>query len=662
MNQTEFLKKMKIGLVQINNSFSGASYFPYTVGLLQAYIEEHAKFSECYEFLPFIYSRIPVEEGVNRLLSANIVGFSTYVWNFRLSLEIARRLKKQKPEILIVFGGPQVPDEAEVFLSQFPFIDIVCHGEGEQVFCSIVESYPSKDWGDIPSISYFDDNGAFINHPQAPRIKDLDIIPSPYLNGLFEALMLENPQNEWLSLWETNRGCPFSCTFCDWGSATASKVYRFELERLLAEIDWFADRKVEFVFCCDANFGILSRDTQIAQYAADIKSRTGYPQALSVQNTKNATDRAYETQRILNTSGLSKGVDLALQSIDKNTLESVKRANISIETYEILQQRFTSDGVATFTDIILGLPGETYESYVEGVSKLIENGQHNRIQFNNLSILPNAEMGDPKYRQKHGMVTVPSEIINIHGLRTTSEDDVAEVQELVIATQDMPKEDWVKTRAFSWMIALLHFDKLLQIPLILIHQVCGISFRQLTELFMREGINGDTIPEINSFFTEKAKDIQSGGFEFCNSPDWLDIWWPADEYMFIKLCRENKLDIFYQEARELLKLFLDSQFIDFPTDLLDQSIMLNRELVKLPFQEEDTYITTSYNIWEFFQSVLVGKPILLDEVGCTYHINRAGFSWSSWKKWYREVVWYGNKKGAYLYGNDQIERQYAGHY
>ena len=355
-------------------------------------------------------------------------------------------------------------------------------------------------------------------------------------------------------------------------------------------------------------------------------------------------------------------MDLALQSIDKNTLESVKRANISIETYEILQQRFTSDGVATFTDIILGLPGETYESYVEGVSKLIENGQHNRIQFNNLSILPNAEMGDPKYQQKHGMVTVPSEIINIHGLRTTSEDDVAEVQELVIATQDMPKEDWVKTRAFSWMIALLHFDKLLQIPLILIHQVCGISFRQLTELFMRKGINGDTISEINSFFTEKAKDIQSGGFEFCNSPDWLDIWWPADEYMFIKLCRENKLDIFYQEAGELLKLFLDSQFIDFPTDLLDQSIMLNRELVKLPFQEEDTYITTSYNIWEFFQSVLVGKPILLDEVGCTYHINRAGFSWSSWEKWYREVVWYGNKKGAYLYGNDQIERQYAGHY
>ena len=85
---------------------------------------------------------------------------------------------------------------------------------------------------------------------------------------------------------------------------------------------------------------------------------------------------------------------------------------------------------------------------------------------------------------------------------------------------------------------------------------------------MEKDINGNTIPDIGAFFTEKAEDIQNGGFEFCNSPDWLDIWWPADEYMFIKLCREHKLDVFYQEAGELLHLFLDSQFIDFPTDLL----------------------------------------------------------------------------------------------
>src|SRR6185369_9574486 len=82
-----------------------------------------------------------------------------------------------------------------------------------------------------------------------------------------------------------------------------------------------------------------------------------------------------------------------MQSVDKPTLEAIKRDNISLGTYMELQRRFTRDKVETYSDLILGLPGETYESFVKGVDTLIENGQHNRIQFNNLSILPNAEMG-----------------------------------------------------------------------------------------------------------------------------------------------------------------------------------------------------------------------------------------------------------------------------
>jgi radical SAM superfamily enzyme YgiQ (UPF0313 family) len=54
--------------------------------------------------------------------------------------------------------------------------------------------------------------------------------------------MQANPQERWLVLWETNRGCPFQCTFCDWGSATAAKVNQFELDRLLREVDWFAEK------------------------------------------------------------------------------------------------------------------------------------------------------------------------------------------------------------------------------------------------------------------------------------------------------------------------------------------------------------------------------------------------------------------------------------
>ena len=96
-------------------------------------------------------------------------------------------------------------------------------------------------------------------------------MPSPYLTGIFDELIKENPEEKWLASWETNRGCPFSCTYCDWGSATNSKVSRMHLDRVYAELDWFSKNKVEFIFCCDANFGMLPRDYDIALKAAENK-------------------------------------------------------------------------------------------------------------------------------------------------------------------------------------------------------------------------------------------------------------------------------------------------------------------------------------------------------------------------------------------------------
>ena len=542
-------RKMKIGLVQINNSFSNQNYLPYSVGLLQTYVCKYAQDPDQFDFLPPVYKRLPVAAAVEYLLEADLVGFSAYVWNIRISLEIAKNLKARKPEILIVFGGPQVPDRGEDFLRTNPFIDLCCHGEGEQVFLNILEHAAGRSWEGIPSVSYLDKNGSFLTYPRAERLKTLDHIPSPYLEGAFDALMEANPGEQWLILWETNRGCPFSCTFCDWGSAIATKVFTFDLDRLFREIDWFADRRVEFIFCCDANFGILPRDLEIARYVSGVKARRAFPKALSVQNTKNATERAYQVQKLLSDAGLNKGVTLSLQSIDTETLKSIKRHNISSQSYQELQRRFTRDRVETYTDLILGLPGETYDSFVEGVSEVIENGQHNRIQFNNLSILPNAEMGDPEYQKRYAMDTVETRVVNIHGSLVESEDEIHEVQQLVISTASLPREDWRRVRAFSWAAGLLHFDKVLQIPLVMIHQICGVGYRELLELFT-EGLLGDfpVLRSIRDFFLRKAGEIQEGAEEYCRSEKWLNIWWPADEYILIELCTSGKLGFFYREA------------------------------------------------------------------------------------------------------------------
>lgn len=654
---------LAVALVQINNSFSGQNYLPYAAGLLQAYVQKHSRHPQRYTFSLPIYSRIPVQAAVERLLGADVIGFSAYVWNIRISLEIARRIKAQRPQTLIIFGGPQVPDRAEQFLRENAFIDLACHGEGEPVLLDILENYPSRTWENVSSVSYLDADGRFVARPRAERLRDITLIPSPYLEGVFESLMTASPQEKWLILWETNRGCPFQCTFCDWGSAVAAKVSQFDMGRLVAEVEWFAAKKIEFIFCCDANYGMLTRDYDITRHVADAKARSGYPQALSVQNTKNATERAYAVQKLLSDAGLNKGVAISLQSVDSNTLSAIKRQNISTESFQELQRRFTRDRVETYSDLILGLPGETYDSFADGISQVIANGQHNRIQFNNLSILPNAEMGDPGYQKKYGLVMVQTKIINIHGSLAEAREEIPEMQDLVIATASMPREDWVRTRTFCWMTALLHFDKVLQIPLILLHELCAVSYRELIEAFLdRQADRYPVLAEIGRFLRDKARDIQNGGAEYCHSAEWLDIYWPADEYVLIKLAVENRLKAFYDEAEALFGEFLSARVLDLPPSALHQAIELNRSLIKLPFQTACLELETSYNIWEFYRESLVGTRIPLAKRRTVNRIDRTKVVYHSWKDWCREVIWYGNKKGAYLYGNESVERELAGHY
>jgi len=657
---------MNVGLVQINNSFSGQNYLPYSIALLQTYVQKFAPDPGRYRFLTPLYKRVRIADAVEALKDADLVGFSTYVWNGRISLEIARRLKVLKPGIVIVFGGPHVPDQPEAFLRANPQIDVAVHNEGERTFLKLLDAWPDRAaWASMPGISMVRPDGSFVRNPNIDRVRDLDEIPSPFLEGAFDSIMAANPDESWIGLWETNRGCPFRCTFCDWGSATAGKVTKFGEERLFREVDWFAAKKIEYIFCCDANFGIQKRDVDIAYYVADAKKATGYPVALSVQNTKNATERAYLTQKILSDAGLNKGVALSMQSVDMTTLEAIKRDNISLGTYMELQRRFTKDKVETYSDLILGLPGETYESFVKGVDQLMENGQHNRIQFNNLSILPNAEMGAPSYQAKYGMVTVESKIINIHGERIELDDDVPEVQDLVIATAATPLADWRRTRVFCWMTALLHFDKLFQIPLILAHGISGISYRDMIEAFMAaDPARFPLIAGINDFFESEARSIQQGGSEYVFSKDYLNIYWPADEYIFVKLTAEGTFDAFYAEAGRLLAETLSTRYGSLPMEVIDEAVRLNHALVNQPFATENRTIRLRYDLLGYWHAVRNGEQALLREVPVLVEIDRLGKRYDDFQKWCREIVWWGNKKGAYLYSPTakEITPELAGHY
>jgi radical SAM superfamily enzyme YgiQ (UPF0313 family) len=635
-----------IGFVQINSSFAGQDYFPLSVGLLQAYLQKNTPANMKLKFIEPVGRRAPPGAIARRLAAADIAGFSTYVWNQQISLAAAKRLKALNPRVLIVFGGPQVPNRAEKFLRLYPFVDLVCHGEGEEIFTQIVARHAQRDWSGIQSVSYLDADGKFRAHAQSARIPELSALPSPYLEGVFDSLAARRGKRKWLGLWETNRGCPYQCAFCEWGARTFNRVFCFDMERLRAEIRWFAEHKIEFIFCCDANFGLFPRDLEIAEMVAEAKRKYGYPHAFSVQSSKNAPERIYRIQKLLNDQQLSKGALLALQSATPKVLDYVHRKNIAMETFDELQRCFQREEILTFTDMIIGLPGETYASFVRGVDQIIAKGQHNRIQFINLSILGNSVMGDHAYQKKFGFEIVKSRIYNIHG-EVSSGGETPEMQELVVATRAMPKRDWVRTRTFCWMTSLVYFDKLLQIPLALLHKYCGIKYRDLLECFMNVRVEEyPLMAETRTFFEKMARAIQSGGPEYCRSRDWLDIWWPADEYVLIKLCIQGKLDKFYAEAGELLlKLVLKKKQ---KAPFLNDALRLNRYALKQMYPPAERSVALQYNVWEMYRAVIEGRAVALRKGRFVYKIDRSGDKWKNIRDWCRNVVWYQNKKGAYL--------------
>jgi hypothetical protein len=239
----------------------------------------------------------------------------------------------------------------------------------------------------------------------------------------------------------------------------------------------------------------------------------------------------------------------------------------------------------------------------------------------------------------------------------------------VIATYSLPPEDWRKTRVFGWMAAFLHFDKLLQLPMMVACELGGLAYRDIIDAFLTASREEyPVIYSVREFFDSEALSMQHGGPEYVYSKDWLGIYWPADEYMFIKLTADGQLQKFYEEAERLLPGLLEKSMVDQSWPLLEgavkEAIKLNAALISQPFVLDDLRMSTRYNILEFCDNVRKGAPAALREVPSEVLIERSRSRYSDILDWCREVVWWGNKKGAYLYINRSVtaEPQLAGHY
>jgi hypothetical protein len=409
---------------------------PLALGLLFAAAEAHrgGALTEWYDFVPDWHVR---PASVRRAVAEGpaVFMFSNYVWSSAGNLGISAKVKEFSPLSLVIHGGPNTPKfpgDREQYFADNPSVDVIVHGEGEVTAAEVLDALKGELTGDlralhdVPGITFRPLPGAEpVTTADRPRIEKLDTIPSPYLHGTFDAWKHASV----MVTIESNRGCPYGCTFCDWGSATASRIRKFDLQRVFDELEWAAAAEVPIVMIADANFGIFERDVEIVQRIADLKERTGFPDRMLTNYAKNTVKHLEPIVTILSDAKLDVNGIMSVQSFDENVLAITKRKNLKSSEFERLATRFRANQMPMLSDIMLGLPGSTLETTRSDLQGIMEHEINANIHATQL--LPNSPMNEPSYRTEWEIVVDENAVLV--STKSYSAEDRAEMDRMVDA-------------------------------------------------------------------------------------------------------------------------------------------------------------------------------------------------------------------------------------
>ncbi len=622
-------QKKKVYLVQPNYLYGTSAYLPYAVGVIAAYAFSDKRIAENYELGRFIYLREDIDRAIESLDNPCFVGFSNYVWNFEYNKEFARRLKKAFPECVVAFGGHNVPPDASLLYEE-KSIDILMHGQGEETFLELLLAInDSGSFENIKNISYRKGSDTVSTERTCTFRSDY---PSPFLMGLFDDIVNNDPY-EFTAAMETNRGCPYSCAYCDWGGEKHS-IVKFPMERIKKEIDWLSEHKVRHLGCADSNYGIFERDSEIIDYVIDVKKRTGYPDKFRVSYAKNSNKTVFEISKKLNDCGMSKGASLSFQTLSEAALKNIGRENMSPERFKELMEKYESAGIPTYSELIIGLPGETKESFSDGLETLLRAGQHTSLYVYFCELLVNSEMGSREYMERFdiGCSKVPLNQSHCESV----ESDIEEYSHVVTKTYSMSTEDWIESNLFSVAVQCFHCFALLQFFAIYLLFEKNVGYREFYEkllLWMKENKNAlcsEVFKEIREALYNAA--YKNGSLQL-HDDRFGTISWPLEEAAFLKLLAERER--FYKE----IESFLESFCID--NEIYDQLLLYQKSILRVP--GEDCFkLSLKYDFHSFFASAYKGEHIPLKKVDCVLCVNSSE-SADNFKDFARDIVWYGRK-------------------
>lgn len=276
--------------------------------------------------------------------------FSCYIWNIERTLYVAEMLKQARPNVQILFGGPEVSFEGNEFLFHHPYVDFVIQGEGEGPFNAFLEQYSASvpDYSLVPGLLYRSDGVVRVNEP-CPPLK-FESVPNPY-----EFLAAEDDK---ILYYEASRGCPFQCTYCL--SSTDTHVRTLPLSRVKEELKYFlyrGVRQVKFVdrtFNCDA-YRSLAIMRHLVEHDNGV---TNFHLELCGELLTEEHFDVFASAR----PGLFR-VEIGVQSTHAPTLSAIRRTGEFGKIARAVNRLQDIGGIDIHLDLIAGLPYEDYETF-----------------------------------------------------------------------------------------------------------------------------------------------------------------------------------------------------------------------------------------------------------------------------------------------------------
>ena len=605
--------KRKIAWVQPNFQQGpkelNAYYLPYSAGVIWSYAVAEPSIRDAWQVTEWVWRRDDIEPIAQRLAENDVVTFSTYVWNHNFNYALARRLKEINPGVLTIFGGPEPAITDKDLFRKEPFMDIVICYEGEITFRNLMLAYDSKDWESIPGL-LINRDGEAVSTGDAKRIETLEDIPSPYLAGVFDDLMAANPDIMWQGTLETSRGCPFACTFCDWGSLTYNKVKKFGLERVYHELEWMAKHNFDFISITDANFGMFAeRDSLIADKIIECQEKYGSPRTFSVAWAKNQKKEVVDiVKKLLDARGFNQGLTLSVQSLDLDVLENIRRKNMEMnklnEVFELCDQR----NIPAYTELILGLPGETLETWKKNFYALYELNQHTGITVFQAQLLENAEMN---LLQKK-LFKITSQPVTDYFAGSYSVEHIEESIDVITGTKDMPTPVMLDAQIFSWFQTTFHINGFATLVARFINKHMGISYNDYYEdLFAYFMTNPWLIKEEAETRQYFSNWMNTGKI---NHPKiGVEIHgWNIIHRTSMNMHQEDRVDELY----DVLEIFL--QRYNLPPDLIASLMKLQRNYY-IKYNDRNQYpmnLELDYNLWDYLS---FNRP--LEKIPTTYRLD-----------------------------------------